>query len=81
MSAPIQDEFTHLPISRQRKYQMRLNRDGRCICCGAPQVVSHHCLKHAVYQRERMRRIGHHQRKNNSLTRRIERKQRRHVEV
>lgn len=32
----IQDEFTHLNISRQRKYQLRRKRDGLCTICGKP---------------------------------------------
>jgi hypothetical protein len=32
----IHDEFTDLPISRQRKYQMRMNREQRCQICGEP---------------------------------------------
>jgi uncharacterized OB-fold protein len=31
---PIKDEFTDLPISRQRKRQLRLIRDGKCRICG-----------------------------------------------
>src|SRR5262245_2120567 len=27
--------FTELKISRQRKYQLRMERDGRCTICGA----------------------------------------------
>jgi hypothetical protein len=31
---PIDDEFKGLPISRQRKYQLRMQRDRRCTECG-----------------------------------------------
>jgi hypothetical protein len=31
MRRKIQDEFTHLPISRQLKYQLRTRRDQRCM--------------------------------------------------
>ena len=39
MSRPhkIQDEFTDLPISNRRKYQMRRKRDGLCVTCGQPR--------------------------------------------
>src|ERR1035441_10685629 len=30
----IKDEFTGLPVSPQRKYQLRMKRDGRCVICG-----------------------------------------------
>ncbi len=45
---PIQDEFTDLPISTSRKWQLRQLRDGKCIKC--PEVrceaSSTLCLKH-----------------------------------
>lgn len=44
----IQDEFTNLSISRQRKYQLRMARDGRCTKCGQPAVsvsLCENCLK------------------------------------
>jgi hypothetical protein len=34
----IEDEFTKLPVSRQRKYQLRRKRVGRCPVCGRPSV-------------------------------------------
>lgn len=37
---PIQDEFTHLGVSRQRKCQLRWKRDGMCCICGQPTVLS-----------------------------------------
>jgi hypothetical protein len=36
MRRPIIDEFTFLPISRQRKYLLRKQRDGRRRQCGFP---------------------------------------------
>jgi len=56
MRKPIQDEFTHLPISRQRKYQLRMQRDGRCSECGQPAVRGSRCLKHLEQVRERQRK-------------------------
>ena len=32
----IQDDLTFLPLSRQRKYQIRKMREGLCIICGQP---------------------------------------------
>jgi hypothetical protein len=55
MRKPIQDEFTSLPISRQRKYQLRMQRDKRCTECGAPAAQGSRCLKHLVKARERQR--------------------------
>jgi len=52
----IVDEFTHLPISRQRKYQMRRQRDKRCTECGDPAARGSRCLKHLVKARERQRK-------------------------
>jgi hypothetical protein len=55
MRARIQDEFTKLPLSRQRKYQLRMRRDKRCTECGARAMIGSRCLKHLVRARERQR--------------------------
>src|SRR6266436_8589724 len=51
----ITDEFTKLPISRQRKKQLRWLKNGRCPTCGEPAVTNYHCLRHAIKNRERQR--------------------------
>src|SRR2546421_3532165 len=56
MRKQIQDEFTKLPISRQRKYQLRMQRDKRCTECGAPAIEGSRCLQHLVKARERQRK-------------------------
>jgi hypothetical protein len=56
MKTAIKDEFTDLPISRQRKYQLRKQRDNRCTECGDPIVAASRCLKHLVKARERQRK-------------------------
>ena len=56
MRTRIQDEFTNLPISRQRKYQLRMQRDKRCTECGEPAVQGSRCVKHLVKARERQRK-------------------------
>lgn len=55
MRPRIQDEFTALPISRQRKYQLRMQRDRRCTECGEPASMGSRCLKHLIKARERQR--------------------------
>ncbi len=55
MKRQIEDEFTKLPISRQRKYQLRMQRDRRCTECGESALVGSRCLKHLVKARERQR--------------------------
>src|SRR5436305_755044 len=51
---PIKDEFERLPVSKQRKYQLRMRRDHRCEKCGAPAFgKSVKCLNHLVEARER----------------------------
>jgi hypothetical protein len=52
----IKDEFTHLPVSRQRKYQLRMQREHRCSECGEPAAQGTRCLKHLVKARERQRK-------------------------
>ena len=56
MRKRINDEFTRLPVSRQRKYQLRMKRDRRCTECGQPAVQGSRCLKHLVKARERQRK-------------------------
>ncbi|HOC57293.1 MAG TPA: hypothetical protein PKI20_16865 [Verrucomicrobiota bacterium] len=55
MRKRIEDEFANLPISRQRKYQLRMKRQGCCTECGEPAVQGSRCLKHLVKARERQR--------------------------
>ena len=55
MRRRIEDEL-QLPISRQRKYQLRMQRDSRCTECGEPAVQGLRCLKHLVKARERQRK-------------------------
>lgn len=46
------DEFTELPISRQRKKQLRWQRDGLCELCGRPVAFgSTLCEKHLLQNR------------------------------
>ncbi len=56
MRKRIEDEFTDLPISRQRKYQLRMQRDQRCTECGEPAAQGSRCLRHLVKARERQRK-------------------------
>ena len=43
----IQDEFSaRTDVSRQRRYQLRMERAGRCRTCGAPAVTKVFCEKH-----------------------------------
>ena len=75
MRTPIKDEFTHLPISRQRKYQLRMERDGRCSECGEPALEGSRCLKHLIRARERQRKKrGAKRRYKNALGYRLEEK-------
>jgi hypothetical protein len=73
MRKPIQDEFTHLPLSRQRKYQLRMERDGRCTICGEPAASKARCLKHLVQARERLRRKLGLKRRFNTFSYELER--------
>ena len=58
MRKPIQDELTRLALSRQRKYQLRMKRDKRCVVCGKPAAGGSRslCLKHLIQRREHQRR-------------------------
>lgn len=48
----IRDQFSDLPVSRQRKWALRQAALGNCIICGQPQDMAPFCLKHAVSKRE-----------------------------
>jgi hypothetical protein len=72
MKTPILDEFTHLPISRQRRYQLRKKRDGRCTECGAPADKGPLCLKHLVMMRELHRKLRRAKRRYKSLSYRLQ---------
>lgn len=47
------DEFTPLPVSAQRKFQLRHLRDGKCAQCSRSLSNSHYCEYHAQKARER----------------------------
>jgi len=73
MRAKIQDEFTNLNVSRQRKYQLRKQRDQRCTECGEPVVKGSRCLKHLIAARERQRKKrGLRRRYYNTLSYKLE---------
>ena len=73
MRKRIEDEFTNLTISRQRKYQLRKQRDRRCTECGAPAAEGSRCLQHLIKARERQRtKRGLKRRYLNTLSYRLE---------
>jgi len=73
MRTRIEDEFTHLRISRQRKYQLRKQRDKLCTECGDAAAIGSRCLKHLVVARERQReKRGLKRRYFNTLSYRLE---------
>jgi hypothetical protein len=73
---PIRDEFSDLPISRQRKYQLRMQRDKRCVICGEPLANNEwYCLKHSVQARERARKtLGYQRRSYNARSYKLQAK-------
>ena len=42
----IVDEFTDLPVSRQRKWALRKHKEKKCIICGKDRVVAFYCEFH-----------------------------------
>lgn len=61
MPKAIIDELSSLPISRQRRYQLRKHRDRKCIRCGQPAAnqgyfCETHRQVHNVFTRELQRR-------------------------
>jgi hypothetical protein len=57
MVKKINDEFSDLPISKQRKWQLRKFRDGKCQICGdgvirfGSWLCKAHLLSHRKYER------------------------------
>jgi hypothetical protein len=74
---PIQDQFTDLPVSRQRKYQLRMKASGRCSQCGAPATDGSRCLKHLVEARERQRALRGTKKRYDSASYRLEKEAKR----
>jgi hypothetical protein len=73
MRTPIKDEFTGLAISRQRKYQLRMQRDRRCTICGEPAIQGVRCLKHLVQAREQQRKKRGLKRRYNTFSYQLQR--------
>ena len=71
MGAKIFDEFSDLPISRQRKLHLRNVKKGLCHC-GQEKATKTYCLKHAIWHRDAQRKRRGTTKKNNSLTRGLE---------
>ena len=69
---PINDKFSNLPISRQRRWQMRKAEKGLCILCGEKTVNNWHCLEHMVYMRDWQARRDGSKKKLNCMSRRLE---------
>jgi hypothetical protein len=75
MPKAMKDEFSDQPISRQRKFQLRMKREKRCQICGEPLVMGSRCMKHLVASRERARkRLGCKRRYYNTLGYQLEAK-------
>lgn len=52
----IEDQFSGLNVSRQRKYQLRHAASGVCMLCTKPSVKSHLCESHYAEQLDRVKR-------------------------
>jgi len=49
----IEDEFTHLKISRQEKYMLRKSKKGKCILCRRKKAPGHKfCAVHLKAKRK-----------------------------
>ena len=69
MGAEIKDEYSLMPISRQRKYYLRQRRRGRCTKCGKAAAEGSLCLEHLIQMREHRReKYGLKRRYTNSLS-------------
>jgi hypothetical protein len=69
MGAEIKDEYSVMPISRQRKYYLRQRKRRRCTKCGKPVDEGSLCLEHLIQMREyRREKFGLKRRYRNSLS-------------
>ena len=46
----------NIKMTRQRKYQLKMKTQGRCVVCGKPAVTSQHCRFHADQMCERIKK-------------------------
>lgn len=58
MPIAINDEFAPLPMSRQRKYQLRKVRDGKCPICGKASRGKYFCVKHRLATKTDPQRVN-----------------------
>ena len=69
----IEDEFAHLPVSRQRKWQLRQMAKGGCRICGQTAISKGYCLKHLVQERDHSAsRFGYQRQNQNCKSRLLE---------
>jgi len=69
----IVDEFTNLPVSRQRKWQLRKMAAGGCRICGQAAISGGYCLKHLVQERDHSaERFGYKRENQNCKSRLME---------
>lgn len=70
----IVDEFSGLPVSRQRKWQLRQMAKGGCRICGQVAISKGYCLKHLVQERDHSaNRFGYQRQNQNCKSRLLER--------
>jgi len=74
VSMAIQDEFTELLISRQRKWQLRQGKTGKCQQCGKPFESGHngHCLDCISQRLELNRKRNGHKKRYRSMSWRLQ---------
>jgi hypothetical protein len=68
----ILDEIAKLPVSRQRKWQLRQKEKRLCLKCTKPAVTKIYCLEHAVSIREGVRNKKGARRRNQALSYQLE---------
>jgi sulfatase maturation enzyme AslB (radical SAM superfamily) len=69
----IKDEFSGVKMSRQRRWQLRKQRDGCCFICGLAALPGGYCLKHLVMQRELVaKRQGRKRQNRGAMSYRLE---------
>lgn len=54
-NSPIQDKFTKLKVSKQRRYQLRNRQNGKCEICAKNAVKWNLCNEHVNKAKKRYR--------------------------
>ena len=53
----IHDNWEHVPLTKQQRYDRRRRASGRCIVCGKFAITARHCQRHNDRLNEKRREM------------------------